>query len=143
MQGNDFKKGKSSFMVSVANIPFLGFEFVGVLGFLYADNKVYRFGTYNLSKIKDIKIDGQNVTMTIKRGRDKLIINAEQAKGGVLKAPKNGNMSAYIEESINAKVHIKLMRKDTVLFEDSSVLCGMEISDKADELKRKQTKRNK
>ncbi len=87
-----------------------------------------------------MKIDRQNVSLTIKRGRNILIVNAKQAKGGLLKAPKNGNMSAYIEESINAKVHIKLMRKDTVLFEDSSVLCGMEISHKAEELVNKLNK---
>lgn len=137
MQGNDFKNQTASFMISIANIPFLGFEFIGFLGFLYADNQVYRFGTYNLSKIKDIKLDGQNVSLTIKRGRDKLIVNAKQAKGGLLKAPKNGNMSASIEESIHADIQVKLVRKDKVLFVGSSVLCGMEISDRADELVRK------
>lgn len=140
MQGNDFKEGSTSFMVSVANIPFLGFEFIGFLGFLYTDDKVYRFGTYNFSKIESIHINKQNISLIIKHGRDRLIINAKQAKVGILKAPKNGNMSAFIEESINADIHVKLARKGKILFEGSSVLCGMEISDRADELINKLSK---
>src|SRR5690554_5805195 len=46
-QSNTFNdESNTSFMLSVANIPWLGKSFTGFLGFLYANEKIYRFGTY-------------------------------------------------------------------------------------------------
>ncbi len=132
VQGNDFENQKASFMLSVANIPFLGFEFIGFLGFLYANNRIFRFGTYNFSAIKKMELNGQDLSVIIKKGKYMFTINATQAKAGLLKAPKNGTMTALIEESINAEIQVTLDYKDKILFEGKSVLCGMEISDKID-----------
>jgi len=134
VQGNDFENQRASFMLSVANIPFLGFEFIGFLGFLYANNKVYRFGTYNFSSIKKMALNGEDLSIVIKKGRHTFTIRAKQAKSGLLRAPKNGAMTSLIEESINAEAHVTLQHKGATLFEGKSVLCGMEISSNIDEL---------
>lgn len=134
VQGNDFENQKASFMLSVANIPFLGFDFIGFLGFLYWNNRVYKFGTYNFSSIKKLVLNEQQLNVVIKKGRYTLVIHAKQAKAGLLKAPKNGAMTSLIEESINADIHITLKRKGETLFDGKSVLCGMELSNNVEEL---------
>ena len=129
VQGNDFDNQKASFMLSVANIPFLGFKFIGFLGFLYANNRIYKFGTYNFSSIKKMELNGQELNVAIKKGKHTFIIQAKQAEVGLLKAPKNGAMTSLIEESINAEIQVILEHNGKTVFNGTSILCGMEVSE--------------
>ena len=52
MQSNNFNSEKTSFMLSVANIPWVGKSFTGFLGFFLFDGIVHQFGTYTHANIK-------------------------------------------------------------------------------------------
>ncbi|MBK5252987.1 MAG: hypothetical protein JJE03_00720 [Peptostreptococcaceae bacterium] len=134
LQGNNFENTEASFMLSVANVPFMGSEFVGFLGFLYFDGEVHKFATYNRSKIKNIELNGNNLSVTIKKNQYTLKISATNDGVGTLKAPVNGSMTSTVNESINANITITLEKDNEVIFQDTSYMCGMEVSELSDEL---------
>lgn len=134
LQGNNFKDTDASFMLSVANIPFMNSEFTGFLGFLYFDSEIHRFATYNGSKIKTIEMTDNHLLVIIEKKKYVLIVNAVNEEFGTLKAPRNGAMTSTVSESINAKITVSLEKDGKLIFEDSSSMCGMEVSELSDDL---------
>lgn len=134
LQGNNFKDTDASFMLSVANIPFMNSEFTGLLGFLYFDSEIHRFATYNGSKIKTIELADNHLFVIIQKKKYVLIVNAVNEEFGTLKAPRNGAMTSTVSESINAKITVSLKKDSEVIFEDTSYMCGMEVSELSDDL---------
>lgn len=131
MQANHFAAQNASFMFSIARIPWLGTSFIGLISFLRTDEGFYRFATYNNSKVQRLKMEGDQILATLKSPTHTLSFTATYARGGILKAPKNGMMLREIEESITAQVVLMLKdRHGNVLFEDSSNRVGMEIAGK-------------
>ena len=65
IQTNSFKNSNSSFMLSIAKIPWLGFSFTGFLGFYYINNEIVRFGTYSKAKVKLEKQEKNNLNLNI------------------------------------------------------------------------------
>ena len=131
MQANHFAAQNASFMFSIARIPWLGTSFIGLISFLRTDEGFYRFATYNNSKVQRLKMEGDQIQATLKSPTHTLSFTATYARGGILKAPKNGMMLREIEESITAQVALTLKdRHGNILFEDSSNRVGMEIAGK-------------
>jgi len=129
MQANHFAAQNASFMFSIARIPWLGTSFIGLISFLRTDDGFYRFATYNNSKVQSLKMQGDQIQATLKSPTHALSFTAAYARGGILKAPKNGMMLREIEESITAQVALALKdHRGNVLFEDSSNRVGMEIA---------------
>ena len=129
MQANHFASQSASFMFSYARIPWLGRSFLGLICFLRTDEGFYRFATYNRSKVCSLETDGERIKATLQSPMHTLAFTATYARGGILKAPKNGMMLREIEESITAQVTVELSdRKGNVLFHDESDRVGMEIS---------------
>ena len=135
IQTNSFKNSNSSFMLSVARIPWLGFSFTGFLGFYYLNNEIVRFGTYSKSKVKLKQYDKNNLTLNIIL-KDKILeIKTLKNSSGMLKAPVNGVMNRRIAEGIDAELSLKLISKDKKeLFKDSSLTTGLELVGSMDEL---------
>ncbi len=66
-QSNTFDDNSgASFMLSIANIPWVGRSFTGILGFLWVDSKLYRFATYTGAKITELKRDDDRILVVIK-----------------------------------------------------------------------------
>ena len=65
IQTNSFKNSNSSFMLSIAKIPWLGFSFTGFLGFYYINNEIVRFGTYSKAKVKLEKYEINSLNLNI------------------------------------------------------------------------------
>ncbi|RPI92529.1 MAG: hypothetical protein EHM32_09050, partial [Spirochaetales bacterium] len=57
LQGNTFPDGETSFMLSIAKIPWRGRHFNGFLCFLYAGGTLHRFMTYTGARINEIRLD--------------------------------------------------------------------------------------
>lgn len=132
MQANHFAERGASFMFSVANIPWLGKSFTGLISFLKTSKGFYRFATYNGGKIQQLRIAGNTITAELKNRIHTLKFTAQYSQGGILKAPKNGMMHREIEESITTEVELQLFdRKGNLLFADSSNRVGMELSEAA------------
>ena len=94
-----FLPGGDSLMLSVADIPFPGFRFTGVIGFAFHAGKEYRLATYLGARAVEIR-DGGAI---IEQGRLKLKVRLIEASGKALKAPDCGSMVRTIHESATCK----------------------------------------
>lgn len=127
LQANNFKNEKTSFMLSIANIPFKIFTFKGLICILIIKNKEYKFTTYNNSKIKKYKIKNNNLEIILKRKKYLLIIKTKINKGNKLHAPIKGAMKKIVKENISGKIEIILKENEKILFKDISKNSGIEI----------------
>jgi hypothetical protein len=120
--GTSFPKGwiwsqgfdnETSFSISIAKIPFMKKSFVGFLVFLMHNNKLYRFTTYNFSKILKLKENGY---IEFKKGKYVLKIKIDIEDSSKLKAPSFGEMINHIDESLKSKVNIDFLSKNEIIF---------------------------
>ncbi len=129
LQCNNFKGSNSSFMLSIAKIPWLKNHFVGFLGFLYIDGIVLNFATYTGAIIKDITIIKNKLFITIEDKNFKINLCSIKEDGVELKAPSSGKMERTIRESLNSKIHIQVFNKHyKKIFDDIGTTVGLEIS---------------
>ena len=126
-QGNNFKNSNSSFMLSIADVPFKMFKFRGVICVLIIDDKEYKFTTYNNARIIEYNVNENSLNITLKKGDLTLNINAIFDKGQKLSAPVKGKMEKNIFESITSTINIKLQKGDNIIFSDMSTNCGLEM----------------
>lgn len=128
MQSNNFIDKNSSFMLSIANIPWLGKSFPGFLGFFYHNNKIYHFATYNSAKMHVEVADSSHLRIKIENRKNIFAINTTSNSTGILKAPVQGAMDRRIPESIDAKIKITMMdKKGNIIFMDSTNIAGLEM----------------
>lgn len=138
MQSNGFQEGETSFMCSIATIPYLGKYFTGFLGFFWWNGQRYPFATYTHAKLEDLAIAENTVTLRIRERKFVLEINASRQKSGELKAPQAGQMERRISESVDAEIQIRLLdRHGMLLFEGIGKNAGLEIVGNAQELIKK------
>lgn len=128
MQSNNFSNPTSSFMLSVATIPWLGRSFNGFLGFFYHDNQMHHFATYRSSKMQVEVPDSSSVNIRINNRNHTLLINARSNNAGMLHAPVQGAMDRRIPESIDATLKITVLdKKGNVVLKDSTDITGLEM----------------
>jgi hypothetical protein len=80
--------------------------------------------------LKQCSVSKKEVVIKMENRSHKLWIRAEREKATPLAAPIAGFMDARIEESMNAKIHLKLMLKKTgeILLEDKGTSAGIEVA---------------
>ena len=103
----------NSLMLSVADIPFLGFHFTGIIGVLPFNGKEYRIATYLGAKIKEISEN----TVTVKQGGFEFTAKLLKKKAQSLAAPTNGNMCRTIHESASCEAYYRFSHKEKTLCE--------------------------
>lgn len=103
----------NSLMLSVADIPFLGIHFTGIIGVLWIDGKEYRIATYLGAKIKEISEN----TVTVKQGGFEFTAKLLKKKAQPLAAPTNGNMCRTIHESASCEAYYRFSHKEKTLCE--------------------------
>lgn len=106
-----FKNG--SLMLSVADIPFLGIHFTGIIGIVLLYGNEYRIATYLGAKVKYI---GKN-TVTVQQGDFHLTAKLLEKNAHPLYAPDNGKMSRTIHESASCKAYYRFSYKKQILCE--------------------------
>lgn len=150
IQSNHFIKGQTSFMASIATIPFLGMQFTGYLIALWHGHRIYSFTTYTGAKIQGIKITPNSIRATVFDNKNILVFEAKKMhqrglkapkeKAGVLKSPTIGAMKGRIMESLTSKVALRLYNRDkngkrkSLVFEDIGRNAGLEIEATLDKL---------
>ncbi len=112
-----------SLMLSVADIPFLGFSFTGIIGVVLIGNKEYRIATYLGAKLKKI---GEN-TVTVRQGNYQLTAKLIEKNGQPLYAPDNGVMNRTIHESASCKAYYCLSYKGKAICEFTSDRASFEF----------------
>lgn len=128
MQSNHFTDSSTSFMLSIADIPWLSKSFTGFLGFLYFDNQIYPFATYRNSKLS-LEVDKPNLlNISIQNKKHSFLITAKSNNTGMLKAPAAGAMDRRIPESIDAEIKIRMIdSKGKLIYSDSTDVAGLEM----------------
>lgn len=101
-----------SLMLSVADIPMMGFHFTGIIGVVLWRGKEYRIATYLGARAVWIR-DGK---IRIIQGNLKLEACLLERTGKPLWAPVNGNMERTIHESAACRASYRFQRKNQTLF---------------------------
>ncbi len=128
MQTNHFDTPHTSFMLSVARIPWIKKSFTGFLGFFLYQNHRYDFGTYSGAKVRIIENTNNDIQIQILAKSFALHITGKKGMDGQLKAPQSGNMKRVIHESINASIEICLTDKNgKVIYKGSGTNAGLEL----------------
>lgn len=112
-----------SLMLSVADIPVLGFRFTGIIGVVLLSGREHRIATYLGAKVKPIS---ENV-VTVKQGEYELTAELMQKNAHPLFAPKNGDMNRTIHESASCTAHYRFLYKKKVLCDFVSEIASFEF----------------
>jgi hypothetical protein len=121
MQANDFEDG-SSWMLSVARVPFAGMAFKGVICAVMVGGKEYRLATYFGAKAKIT-----DRLITVRQGS--LLLQAEilsRGEGHELSAPKLGKMSGMIREDNSAQIRMTLQKRGHLICDLTSSRAALE-----------------
>jgi hypothetical protein len=135
MQSNHFEKPETSFMLSVAKIPWLKNSFTGFLCVLLLNDKIHRFATYTGAKLKNLSVDEEEVQVEITDKKYHLQISARHAARGLLAAPLNGAMDRRIAESVDAEITVQVIdHSGKNIFEGTGKTAGLELAGDMQEL---------
>jgi len=104
---------EGSVMLSVADIPFCGFHFTGVISAIHYQGKEYRIATYLGARAVSIH-DGQVI---VQQGRKQLMVKRLEKKGHPLAAPMCGNMSRTIHETASCRAYFHFQENGKTIFE--------------------------
>ncbi|MFZ9029399.1 MAG: tocopherol cyclase family protein [Crocinitomicaceae bacterium] len=128
IQSNHFQNDSSSFMLSIANIPWLGKSFNGFLGFFYHEGEIHHFATYRSTKMDVEFSDSNDVHISIKNRKYLFEITARSSNSGLLQAPVEGTMDRRIAESIDSRLEIVMKnKKGEIIYTDSTEITGLEM----------------
>lgn len=105
-----------SVMLSVADIPFCGFRFTGIISAIHYRGKEYRLATYLGARAISIH-DGEVI---IQQGNKQLTVKRLEKKGHPLAAPVDGNMSRTIHETAACKAYFHYQENGRTVFEFES-----------------------
>lgn len=130
MQSNHFNEPGTSFKCSVANIPWLRKSFVGFIGGLWFNKKLYRFTTYNGTGLIRSFADNKKVEIVLENRRFRLEVLAHRDKATALASPIQGFMNGRIEESMSARLDVLVLDKknNAPVFEQQGRNAGLEVA---------------
>jgi tocopherol cyclase len=133
MQSNNFEAEGDSFMLSIADIPWLGSAFTGFLcvgsfasrGSL--GGRLMREATYTGARLRDFRLEDGELALAVTRGASRLEIRASRSRGGLLRAPVNGLLTRRISESVDARIGLRWTERGKVVFEGEATGAGLEL----------------
>jgi len=131
----------ASLIGSVAVIPWLGGAFRGFLFGLKHGGKLYRWSTYNQAREIRLEVDDTHVRWSLTGKDGTLELEATRVRGGLLMAPQRHAMLERVEETLDARVHVKHTdAQGHVLLEGTALATGLEVVGDIDRLKGLKTK---
>lgn len=132
MQSNHFKQKDTSFMASIARIPWMVGSFKGLLMGLLLKGKLYKFATYTGAKLEYLEISDGLVDFRVYDKRHILDVRVKRSSGGILKAPYEKQMLERVSESLNSEIEIEFSkfkgRKTELIFADTAKYAGLEVT---------------
>jgi hypothetical protein len=134
-QSNYFGNSKISVSVSLATIPWKNYEFSGFIIGIQHDDKLYRFTTYNFSKIVKIELNNQNLKWHLKKGAFELELEISSGKkSGLLYAPDKIDMVPKVQEYLDGSISIVLKKNNNLIINQSTNRAAVEIVGRTDQL---------
>jgi len=112
VQSNQFKQAPTSFMMSIADIPWRGSSFTGFLCYFQTPDKLYRFTTYTGAKIISFEEHDKWIQVVFEDRNFQLTVKVHRSAGADLRAPKQGEMKRLIKETVSAKVDLWLEKRN-------------------------------
>ena len=136
MQSNHFSNPGISIKASVATIPWIGNSFVGFIAGVWVYDKLYRFTTYNRTRMKNLKIDSKKVELVLENTKLRLEILAKRDEATSLASPIRGFMEGRIEESMTALLHVNLIdiKNKKLILSDNGRNAGLEVAGKIEKI---------
>jgi len=136
LQSNHFSHPGISVKVSVAKIPYLGYSFVGFIAGVWLGDRLIQFTTYNRSVLRKSTIDTEKVEVVMENKKFRLEILVRRETATVLASPILGLMDGRIEESMNARIEVTLIDKESgqSIFNDVGRNGGLEVAGKIEEI---------
>lgn len=112
MQSNHFDEKGTSLTLSAAVIPWMGRSFTGFIIGLWYNNRLYRFCTYNRSRIKELTyLSDRSVRIVLENPGYRLTVEGTKIGSTRLKAPVLGAMESHVDESLNSHIRVELQRR--------------------------------
>jgi tocopherol cyclase len=127
MQSNNFRAEGDSFMLSIADIPWLGSAFTGFLCVGSLGGRILREASYTGARLEKFHLEDGSLSLAIARGRYRLEIGATRSRGGLLRAPVKGLLTRRISESVDAEISLRWLEKGRLLFEGRAPAAGLEL----------------
>lgn len=135
IQSNNFTSQNTSFMLSVANIPWVGNSFNGFLGFFLHNHVITRFGTYTNADLHLDVSKKDTLSITIEDKHYTYNLETHRSQAGELKAPIKGAMDRRISESVDAYLKLTVIDKNNqIILCDSTFIAGLEMVGNIEEL---------
>lgn len=138
IQGNCFNETKTSIMISVAVIPWLGSSFIGHLAVFLHKDKLINLSTYAGGKITHLSRKPNMVLIKIESRMYRLEIEASQGEAVDLKSPEKGVMTGKTVESLSSQINLNLFDKKsrTLVYSGETFGAGLEIMDLEDRIRK-------
>jgi hypothetical protein len=111
-----------SLMLSVADIPFLGMHFSGVIGIVFLNGKEFRLATYLGAKVSH---NGKGEVM-VRQGEYTLLAKRLDGLSLQLRAPVLGSMTRLIREAPSSRVYYRFSKNENILLEKIADHAGFE-----------------
>ena len=112
LQSNHFKADQTSFMGSIAIIPWIGRPFSGFLFGLLHNDTLYRFTTYTGARMTHLSVNEKQVSCVVEDKEYELAFSAPVREGGRLYAPSARGMTRVIRESLQSEIDVRLTQKN-------------------------------
>ena len=134
-QTNHFHTAGTSFVGSIAIIPWLGTSFPGFIIGLWHKGQLHRFATYTGAKTETLAIRDDHVNWTVRNWNKtrRLHIRANRAQGGLLLGPTREEMSSRVGETMLATIELTLTavnprtNQERLLFQGTGRNAGLEV----------------
>ncbi len=107
------EKTPCSLMLSVADIPFMGNKFTGIICIIVCEGKEYRLATYLGAKVTFVG-EGHII---VKQGKYTLTAELLEKREFTLRAPVRGRMIRLIRENPSCRARYHFARNDEVLLD--------------------------
>jgi hypothetical protein len=129
LHSNTFASQRACLVGSIAVIPWLATSFPGFIVGLWLDGTLHRFATYTGARSVRLAITDTEVAWELESADLRLTLTAERRRGGLLHAPVRTEMHKRVEETLDSRVHVRLVerRTGTVRFEDTGECAGLEV----------------
>jgi tocopherol cyclase len=140
MQSNHFAGPSTSFMGSIAIIPWLRSAFPGFLVGLRHEGRLHRFATYTGARTEALAITDDHIDWTVVDRHRRLEVRAHRAAGGLLLGPTRERMESRVGETMQAEIELRLAdRRTRTILEGTGRIAGLEVHGDLDRLLALQT----
>jgi tocopherol cyclase len=123
-----FAESDATVMFSLADIPFLGRRFCGILSFLCIGGRYYAIATYNGARVRSFSLGERSFSIHLQNKKYELFIKADHSESGLLKAPVKGMMQRDIRETLKARSYVEFKTAEGgMVFQGQNSRTGLEI----------------